>query len=77
MERATLVGSPTAGAVVAANEYDLPDGWSMVLPCAWLNSGLGTKIEGRGVTPDVYSGFSAPDTEPLSVPEIAELLATH
>lgn len=64
--RATLVGTRTAGAVVAADDFDLPHGWRLTLPFAALRSGSGTPLEGIGVEPDVHLDFGEPDTSPLS-----------
>jgi C-terminal processing protease CtpA/Prc len=56
---ATLVGTKTAGRLVAASAYKVGEGYRVVLPVAAFFTWAGTKLEGRGVEPT--------HSEPLSV----------
>ena len=70
--QATLVGAPTAGAVVAADEIELAEGYGLILPFAEMESGRGVTIEGRGVAPHVRADLEGiPDEELL--PRLASL----
>lgn len=55
---ATLVGEPTAGAMLSSNRFDVGDGWYLILPVADYHTAQGERLEGHGVTPD-YSTASA------------------
>jgi hypothetical protein len=48
---ARIFGALTAGCVVAADEFDLSDGYALLLPFAEMLSGKGRSIEGEGVAP--------------------------
>jgi carboxyl-terminal processing protease len=61
--RATVVGRPTAGAVIVSRPYGLPGGGSLQVPVQDYRGLDGRRLEGHGVTPDV----------PLAVPVIADL----
>lgn len=50
---ATVVGQPSPGFVVAADEYVLSDGYRVILPFAEMRSGKDAVIEGVGVSPHV------------------------
>lgn len=51
--RARLFGARTSGSVLASQNYDLPDGGKLMLPFADYLTPVGSRIEDRGVTPDV------------------------
>jgi C-terminal processing protease CtpA/Prc len=56
---ATLVGTRTAGRLVAASAYKVGEGYRVILPVGAFFTWAGTSLEGRGVEP-TYS-------EPLSI----------
>ncbi|MEM8534280.1 MAG: S41 family peptidase, partial [Chloroflexota bacterium] len=62
---ATLIGKPTAGYVVAADEHDLGRGYMAIIPFAMMLSGQGTKLEGVGVQPDIEADFADLDAEQI------------
>ncbi len=51
--RATVIGQPTAGAVIASRLYSLPGGGRLQVPVTDYIGLDGHRLEGRGVTPDV------------------------
>jgi hypothetical protein len=51
--RATLVGERTGGAMLLALPYPLTDGFVVTVPKADYYAGDGTRLEGRGVEPDL------------------------
>jgi carboxyl-terminal processing protease len=51
--RAKIVGQPTAGAVIYARNFGLPDGGSIQIPVTDYVGLDGQRLEGRGVKPDV------------------------
>jgi carboxyl-terminal processing protease len=51
--RATVIGRPTAGAVLASWFYELPDGGQLQLSREDYLAPKGRRLEGRGVAPDV------------------------
>lgn len=57
--RARLFGAPSLGSVLAALTYDLPDGGKLTLPYADYLTPAGTRIEDRGVRPDVIAPRTA------------------
>lgn len=56
---ATLVGTKTAGRLVAASAYKVGEGYRVILPVGAFFTWAGTNLEGRGVEPTC--------TEPLSI----------
>ena len=50
--RATVVGRPTAGAVIVSRTYPLPGGGRLQVPVQDYRGLDGLRLEGRGVTPD-------------------------
>jgi carboxyl-terminal processing protease len=52
-ERATIVGRPTAGAVLASWFYSLPDGGELQLSREDYIAPNGRRIEGNGVEPNI------------------------
>lgn len=64
-QRATVVGRPTAGAVVLSRTYGLPGGGSLQIPVQDYRGLDGRRLEGHGVIPDL----------PLAVPKVADLRA--
>jgi carboxyl-terminal processing protease len=61
--RARLFGARTSGSVLASQIYDLPDGGKLMLPYADYLTPAGTRIEDRGVTPDVTVVSTAASVE--------------
>lgn len=57
--RARLFGTPSFGSVLASLTFDLPDGGKLTLPYADYLTPSGTRIEDRGVTPDVIAPRTA------------------
>jgi carboxyl-terminal processing protease len=53
MTHATLVGQETAGVLLSGQEFDLPDGWKLVVPVHGLWSSDGTDFRDRPVQPDI------------------------
>lgn len=51
--RATVIGQKTAGAVLAARKYRLPDGGEITIPVSDYIGLNGERLEGVGVTPDI------------------------
>lgn len=51
--RATIVGRPTAGAVLSSWFYSLPDGGELQLSLSDYVTPKGRRLEGTGITPDV------------------------
>jgi C-terminal processing protease CtpA/Prc len=58
---ATLVGTKTAGRLVATGAFKVGFGYRIALPVAKYYTWHGTDMEGRGVEPDVGIGVSAVD----------------
>ena len=73
---ATLVGKPTAGYVVAADEHDLGHGYMATIPFAMMLSGQGTKLEGVGVQPDIEADFADLDEEQI-IDKLYEIKVMH
>lgn len=57
--RATLVGEPTAGAMLSSQHFDLADGWILAMPTADYLTPRGLRLEGRGVRPDIRASSAA------------------
>ena len=51
--RATLVGAPTAGAMLASVTVPFGDGWRLTVPTADYVTAEGERLEGVGVVPAV------------------------
>jgi C-terminal processing protease CtpA/Prc len=49
----TIVGEPTAGAMLNSEEFPLGDGWEIVIPTAEYYAADGFRIDRVGVQPDV------------------------
>lgn len=64
-QRAKVIGQPTAGAVIYARNFRLPDGGSIQIPVTDYVGLDGQRLEGRGVKPDV----------PVPLPTLADLRA--
>lgn len=56
---ATLVGTKTAGRLVATSAFKVGYGYRLVMPVAQYLTWNGTNLEGRGQVPDVEVAFSA------------------
>jgi carboxyl-terminal processing protease len=61
--RATLVGERTSGAVEASVLIDLSDGSALSVTVQRLSTGLGKRLEGTGVSPDVAVAQATSDLE--------------
>jgi len=61
--RGTLVGTKTAGAVEASILIRLSDGSALSVTVARMFTGLGRRLEGEGVTPDVLVDLSEADLD--------------
>ena len=61
--RATLVGAKTSGAVEASVLIDLSDGSAVSVTIQRLATGLGRRLEGRGVNPDLPVPLPAADLD--------------
>lgn len=55
---AALVGSKTAGRLVAASAYKVGEGYRVVLPVAAFFTWAGTNLEGRGIEPEYSQALS-------------------
>jgi carboxyl-terminal processing protease len=55
---ATLVGTKTAGRLVATSAFKVGFGYRVALPVAAYYTWYGTNLEGRGLTPDVEEPLS-------------------
>jgi len=61
--RATLVGEKTSGAVEASVLIDLSDGSALSVTVQRLSTGLGKRLEGAGVSPDIIVAQATSDLE--------------
>ncbi|MDR5695565.1 MAG: S41 family peptidase [Armatimonadota bacterium] len=61
--RGTLVGTKTAGAVEASILIRLSDGSALSVTVARMYTGLGKRLEGEGVTPDIPVDLSDADLD--------------
>lgn len=61
--RATLIGAKTSGAVEASVLFDLSDGSALSVTIQRLATGLGRRLEGVGITPDIAMALSAADLD--------------
>jgi len=61
--RATLIGRPTAGAVLVSVVFPLPQGAAMSVSIARLITGAGNVLEGNGIKPDVAVDLATEDIE--------------
>ncbi len=61
--RATLVGARTSGAVEASVLYDLSDGSALSVTVLRLASGMGRRLEGVGVSPDIAVALAVADLD--------------
>ena len=55
---ATLVGTKTAGRLVATSAFKVGHGYRVALPVAAYFTWNGTNLEGKGVTPDIEERIS-------------------
>ncbi len=58
---ARLVGTKTPGKLVAASSFKVGHGYRVALPVGAYYTWLGTKLEGRGVAPDIPESVTAQD----------------
>ena len=56
---ATIIGTKTAGRVMAANAFKVGYGYRVVLPIAAYKTWQGKMLEGVGVQPDIEVSFDA------------------
>jgi len=61
--RATLIGAKTSGAVEASVLFDLSDGSALSVTIQRLATGLGRRLEGVGIVPDIQMALSAADLD--------------
>ena len=59
---ALIVGQPSRGFVLAANDYDVGEGYRLMLPFAEMRSGKGVLLEGTGVEPHLSLEMAGLDT---------------
>src|SRR5262245_9298561 len=57
-ELATLVGTKTAGRLVATSAFKVGFGYRLVMPVATYFTWLGTNLEGQGLAPTIEEPFS-------------------
>jgi C-terminal processing protease CtpA/Prc len=57
-ELATLVGTTTAGRLVATRAFKVGFGYRLVMPVATCFTWHGTNLEGRGLAPTIDEPFS-------------------
>jgi pimeloyl-ACP methyl ester carboxylesterase len=50
---ATLIGRRTAGAMLAAIPFPVEGGWTLLLPVFDFRTPQGSRVEGRGIEPDI------------------------
>ena len=55
---ATVVGTKTAGRLLAGHSFRVGEGYRIAIPVAAYYTWQGTLLEGRGVAPDVEEGFA-------------------
>ena len=55
---ATLVGTTTAGRLVATSAFKVGFGYRLVMPVATYFTWNGANLEGRGVSPEIEEPFS-------------------
>ena len=58
VQLATLVGTKTAGRLVATSAFKVGFGYRLVIPVAAYYTWSGTNMEGRGVLPTIEADFS-------------------
>jgi C-terminal processing protease CtpA/Prc len=51
--RATLIGEPTAGAMLSSQTFELNSGLMLIVPTADYHTADGRRLEGAGVEPDI------------------------
>ncbi|NEX91625.1 S41 family peptidase [Caulobacter sp. 17J65-9] len=69
--RGRIVGERTGGAVLASQEYSLPDGGALSVSVADARTGAGVRLEGQGVRPDVEAVTTAADRKANLDPALA------
>ncbi|HEY3776667.1 MAG TPA: S41 family peptidase [Rhizomicrobium sp.] len=72
--KATLLGRKTAGALLSAETFDLPNGWKVTVPVQGLWGADGTDFRDRAVTPDVTVNWTRDELCSGRDPDIAEAL---
>lgn len=75
MTRATLVGRGTAGVLLSGKEFDLPGGWTLVVPVDGLWSADGTDFRDRPVQPNVAVRLTRADMCSGRDPDIERALS--
>ncbi len=74
--RGVLVGTPTAGAVVGGRPFLLGDGSLLIVATHDVRVN-GVRLEGVGVTPDIFIESEHADPEQAAIAEAAEALASR
>lgn len=62
---ATIIGQPTAGAVAAAADHDLPEGYRVRVPFAEMRSGQDQILEGCPIEPHIIADLDDLDDDAL------------
>jgi carboxyl-terminal processing protease len=79
--RGPVVGSKSAGAVVASRHFDLPDGGMLSIGIRSFRTAAGVTLEHRGVTPDVVTAPTLDELrqgrDPTLEAAVAALLAPN
>ncbi len=70
-----FAGRTTAGALLSAQDFDLPGGWTLTLPVQGVWGPDGTDYRDRAVTPDVAVTWTRGDVCTGRDPDIAAALA--
>ncbi|MBU6297585.1 MAG: hypothetical protein KJS68_05010 [Alphaproteobacteria bacterium] len=72
--KATLVGRKTAGALLSAETFDLPDDWKVTVPVQGVWGPDGTDFRDRAASPNVTVNWTRDDLCSGRDPDIAEAL---
>jgi carboxyl-terminal processing protease len=75
MTHATLVGRETAGVLLSGKEFDLPEGWKLVVPVDGLWGADGTDFRDRPVQPAIVVHRTRADMCSGRDPDIQEALS--
>ncbi|MBN2561240.1 MAG: S41 family peptidase [Phycisphaerae bacterium] len=54
-KRATIIGERTAGAMLSVARFEVGEGWILWVPTLDYLTGMGVRLDGRGVVPDVVT----------------------
>jgi tricorn protease len=76
LERGKVVGVPTPGGVIGTTDVTLSDGTRFRIPRVGMYALDGTRLEGRGVTPDIVVGETWEDRRAGRDPQLDRAVAT-